>query len=158
MLRWWPRDLHRHRLASPPEEQPPRDPAEASPSAKSSGHVSSSTQGRESNDDALAEGENGADVLVEAVVDEVNNAATVEERPSTPSVPDLIYPYPRGSASGSSAFEGRLHSPCSPEREDRRRHRWGGDGRREQGSLPVGDRDERGTWGERWECEIRKRV
>jgi hypothetical protein len=77
----------------------------------------------------------------------VSNVATVEERPSTPPMPDLIYPYPRGSASGSSASEGRLPSPYLPKSKGRRRHRWGGDGRREQGSLPVGDRDGRGTWG-----------
>jgi hypothetical protein len=39
------------------------------------------------------------------VVDGVGSVATVEERPSAPSVPKLIYPYPRGSTSGSSASE-----------------------------------------------------
>jgi hypothetical protein len=98
----------------------------------------------ESDSDVPAEGESGDDVLAETVVDGIGGAATAEERPSVPSVQALIHPYPR-----SSACEGGLPSPCSPDREGRRRRRWGGDGRREQGSPPVGDREGRGTWAER---------
>jgi hypothetical protein len=52
----------------------------------------------ESDDDVLTEGESGGNILTEAVVGGVGSAATAEERPSAPSVPTLIYPYPCGSA------------------------------------------------------------
>jgi hypothetical protein len=77
----------------------------------------------------------------------VDGAATAEEGPSAPSVPALIYPYPHGSASGSSTSEGGLPSPYSQEREGRRQRRRGRDGRREHGSPSIGDWEGRGTWG-----------
>jgi hypothetical protein len=80
-------------------------------------------------------------------VDRVGGETTTEERPSAPSVLVLIYPYPYGSASGSSASEDGLPLPCSPEREGRRHRRLGGNGRREQESPPVGDREGVGYMG-----------